>query len=308
MNIREQYAEVKSRGGIINLSSRLKLAFTGTDRVRYLNGQVTSRIAGDSRVIPACVTTAKGKLCADVFVSVWDDLVVVDADSAVASTLPARMGKYIVADDVSIATVTDKALIHCAGVTPVQISDLGHAKLATRFGIPGCDLELFETSALPSLWERLAERFAVISEELAECLRIEAGIPRWGFELDENTLPAEALLDRTHVDFHKGCYIGQEVMSRVKSVGHVNRTLRGFITQDRGNIAAKSRIFSRDKMDREIGRITSVAKSPASERPIALGYLQRGAPEHGLVAVSIEAPHEPVMIEAAQLPFTLETA
>ena len=308
MNIHAQYATVKSRGGVIDLSSRVKLAFSGADRLRYLNGQVTARLVGNTGVIPACVTTAKGKLCADVFVSIWDEFILVDADSAVSTTLPERMEKYIVADDVAVAQVSQKALIHCIGVKPDQISDLAPAMPATRFGIPGCDLKLIELSAFPAVWERLSERFAVISDELAECLRIEAGIPRWGFELDENTLPAEAGLDRTHVDFHKGCYIGQEVISRVKSVGHVNRTLRGFITQERETFAAKSRIFSRDEMDKEIGRITSVANSPALDRPIALGYLRRGAPECGLIAVPIEAPHEPVRIETVNLPFTPESA
>ena len=65
-------------------------------------------------------------------------------------------------------------------------------------------------------------------EDIAETLRIEAGVPRWGAELNEDTLPPEAGLDRAAIDYHKGCYIGQEVISRIKSVGHVNRSLTGF--------------------------------------------------------------------------------
>jgi folate-binding protein YgfZ len=308
VNLQNQYAAVKSRGGVINLSHRVKLAFTGADRIRYLNGQITARLTGKPGIIPACVTSAKGKLCADIFVSTWEQLVVVDADPAVAATLPARMEKYIVADDVEMTEAPEKALLHCVGITPAQIADLAPALPSTRFGIPGCDLALVDTHELPALWEALTSRFAIVTDELAECLRVEAGIPRWGFELDDNTLPAEAGLDRTHIDFHKGCYIGQEVISRVKSVGHVNRSLRGFVTQNRETIDAKSRIFSVDYLDKEIGFITSVANSQALNRPIALGYLRRGMPESGLMAVSPEAPDAPVRLELSNLPFTHERA
>ena len=308
MNLDAQYADFKSRGGVIDLTNRVKLAFTGADRVRYLNGQITARLTGKAGVIPSCVTTAKGKLCADIFVSTWDDFILLDADPAVAATLPARMEKYIVADDVAVTEVPEKGLIHCVGIEPAEIADLAPALPANRFGIAGSDIKLLEPEVLPGVWEKLAGRFAVISEELAECLRIEAGIPRWGFDLDENTLPAEAGLDRTHVDFHKGCYIGQEVISRIKSVGHVNRTLRGFTTQERETLAAKSRIFAADEMDKEIGVITSIANSPRLHRPIALGYLRRGAPEFGLMATSIETPDAPVRVETVNLPFASERA
>ncbi len=303
MSLHTDYEAVKRNGGIIDLSHRVKLAFTGADRVRYLNGQITARLDGRNGVLPTCVTTAKGKLCADVFVSTWQDYILLDADAAVADSLPARMEKYIVADDVALADFSAKTLLHCIGIAPAQIAEITQAMPSTRFGISGCDIQPFDHEAQPAIWEKLTARFAVVSEELAEVLRIEAGIPRWGFELNENTLPAEAGLDRTHVDFKKGCYIGQEVISRIKSVGHVNRALLGFLTPNRELLSPGSRISSMEDPAKNLGIITSAADSPALNRPIALGYLHRSAPNFGLMASAPDAPDAPVPIEITTLPF-----
>src|SRR3954465_5639955 len=83
-----------------------------------------------------------------------------------------------------------------------------------------------------------------LSESLLETIRIEHGVARWGFELNEETLPPEAGLERTHIDYHKGCYIGQEVISRLKSIGHVNRQLSGFISNNDTPLAPGARIFN----------------------------------------------------------------
>jgi folate-binding protein YgfZ len=126
-------------------------------------------------------------------------------------------------------------------------------------------------------------------------------VPRWGFELDENTFPSEAGLDRTHVDYHKGCYIGQEVISRLRSVGHANRELRGFVAD--GPIPPGARLFTAGEAARDLGKITSTTHSFALDRPVALGYLRRGAPETGLLAAGAEAPDAPVPVTLHPLPF-----
>ena len=138
---------------------------------------------------------------------------------------------------------------------------------------------------------------------LLELIRIEHGVPRWSRELDETTLPPEAGLDRTHIDFHKGCYIGQEVISRLKSVGHVNRELRGFVSTDGVPLTAGARIFSAAEPARDLGRVTSAAFSFALDRPIALGYLRRDAAGGEFLAAAPEAPDAPVRIAVHPLPF-----
>ena len=304
MSLADDYAAVRKGGGVIDLASRVKLWFTGNDRVRYLNGQVTAKLTGANGVQHACVTTAKGKLCADVFIGTWPAGIVVDADAAVASTLFPRLGKYVVADDVEIEDVTaSTALIHCVGVAVEQMNDEPSWTFApvNRLGIPGIDLVPQLREGLAPIWEKLTERFPVVSEELAEVFRIESGIPRWGWELDENTLPAEAGLDRTHVDFHKGCYIGQEVISRIKSVGHVNRSLRGFVSPNGEPIPRGARIAAAEAPGESLGTITSATFSVGLNRPVAMGYLKRNAVEAGLCAFGGDGSMVPVSLHA--LPF-----
>ena len=144
----------------------------------------------------------------------------------------------------------------------------------------------------------------VLSDALLDLIRIEHGVPHWGRELDENTLPHEAGLDRTHIDFHKGCYIGQEVISRLRSVGHVNRELRGFVSAVGIPLAAGARIFSSADPARDLGRLTSAAFSFALDRHIALGYLRRDAVGVEFLAATPEASDAPVRITVHPLPFT----
>jgi folate-binding protein YgfZ len=144
---------------------------------------------------------------------------------------------------------------------------------------------------------------ARLSPELLELLRIEAGIPRWGRELTAETLPPEAGLDRTHIDYHKGCYIGQEVISRVKSVGHVNRHLRGFTSPEGKPLPPGGRLFSAAEPARPCGQLTSTAWSFALAMPIGLGYLKRGSPE-ALVVRPAHGDEPALEVTICELPFT----
>ncbi|MEO6785397.1 MAG: glycine cleavage T C-terminal barrel domain-containing protein [Chthoniobacteraceae bacterium] len=298
----------RERGGVVDLASRVKLLFKGSDRIRFLNGQLTANIAAAKcpSVIPACVTTAKGRLCADVLVSIGPSGVLVDADPAVAATLPARMERYIIADDVTMEDATESiAIVHFAGVKMDDVPEGIRAALvpSNRFGVAGHDYFSPFRKDLPSVWEKITAGVTVLSDALLELIRIEHGVPRWGRELDENTLPHEAGLDRTHIDFHKGCYIGQEVISRLRSVGHVNRELRGFVSADGTPLAVGARIFSAQDPARDLGRLTSAAFSFALDRHIALGYLRRDAAGGEFLATAPEAPDAPARIAVHPLPF-----
>ncbi len=308
----EEYRAFRERGGVVDLASRVKLLFKGGDRIRYLNGQMTANIAAAKcpSVVPACVTTAKGRLCADVFVSIGQSGVLVDADPAVADVLPARLERYIIADDVTMEDVTESiAIVHFLGVKMDALQDAVPEEIrgvlvpVNRFGIPGFDYFPPFRKDLPPVWEKITARLPVLSDALLELIRIEHGVPRWGRELDETTLPPEAGLDRTHIDFHKGCYIGQEVISRLKSVGHVNRELRGFVSMDSTPLVAGAHIFFAADPARVLGRFTSAAFSFALDRPIALGYLRRDAAGGEFLTAAPEAADAPVRIAAHPLPF-----
>jgi folate-binding protein YgfZ len=298
----ERYRQFKERGGVANLSSRLKLRFTGADRVRFLNGQVTANVTRlvPGQAIPACITTAKGKLCAAAVLHATTDALLLDADTSLRESLTPRLERYLVADDVAVEDVTDDLrLIHLLGcVAPA--ADLADAAVcvdrAHRFGRDGWDL-LLRPEAFEKVWPMLPERVAELDAELQEVVRIEAGVPRWGLELTENTLPPEAGLDRTHIDYHKGCYIGQEVISRLKSVGHVNRELFGFISTG-GPLTPGARLFAPGDDEHPIGTLTSAAFSFALEKPIALGYLKRGAGFPELIARAADATETVVATHA----------
>lgn len=281
MNRAELYSRIKARGGIADLSARAKFRLTGADRVRYLNGQVSGdvRKLAPSASLYACVMTAKGKMCADVFISGADDFLHVDAEPSLRESLAARLERYIIADDVTLEDVTDEtALIFQALPPGAPAPAVGESEVPVvhshRFGLEGVDL-IFPRTDFEKRWRELAERSDVIDDAMLETLRIEAGVPRWGFELSEDTIPVEAGLDRTAIDYHKGCYIGQEVVSRLKSVGHVNRQLCGFVSPDGTPLQAGMRLFAPEHPDKPAGWLTSAAHSFALEKPVALGYVKR---------------------------------
>jgi folate-binding protein YgfZ len=300
------YRDFQVRGGVVDLSRRVKLAFTGADRVRYLQGQVTSNVQklASGQTQPACVTTSKGKLCAEVMITAGIDVLSVDADETLRETLPARLGRYIIADDVTLEEFPAVTrLFHFLGEKPqwVGVAEFGGPPPllpSRRLGLPGWDWWTDDATAA-MLWPEIERRVVVLDQSLAELLRIEAGIPRWGRELDENTLPPEAGLDRTHIDYHKGCYIGQEVISRLKSVGHVNRQLTGFASVNGAPLTSGAQLFAPG--DRPVGVLTSTAESFALEKPIALGYLKRGSPTGELLARSADATDAVVIVR--ELPF-----
>ena len=112
----------------------------------------------------------------------------------------------------------------------------------------------------------------------------------------------EAGLDQTHIDYHKGCYIGQEVISRLKSVGHVNRSLTGFVSETGAALAAGLKVIH-EPSGAQVGTLTSAAYSFALEKPIALGYLKRGSSTDGLIARSGESNAAEIRVPVRTLPF-----
>jgi tRNA-modifying protein YgfZ len=305
------YQALRERGGVADISQRVKLFLSGQDRVRYLNGQVTSNVPqlAPGQTQPACVTTAKGKLCAEVVITALPHALVIDAEASLHETLPARLERYIVADDVELQDGTDEwRLLHFLpgrdepidSAPAAAFGDLPRQK-SRRFGRDGIDIFLRAEEAEKHFPPFAGDR-VVLDESLAETLRIEAGIPRWGYELGADTLPPEAGLDRTHIDYHKGCYIGQEVISRLKSVGHVNRQLTGFVSEDGALLAPGMAIFTGDSAH-QVGSLTSAAYSFALEKPIALGYLKRGSSSAHLFARPADSTGPVVRVLVRTLPF-----
>jgi folate-binding protein YgfZ len=310
----ENYREFARHGGIVDLKSRLVLRFTGADRTRYLNGQVTANVQSLAidRTIPTCVTTVKGKLCGEGFVTNFGDALWFDADPSLRESLPGRFERYIISDDVLLEDLSDSMhLVHLLPGERVPFESLSATGFgairsipSTRFGRRGFDF-LFTNEQAERELPKLGSDCVTLSAEDVELLRIERGIPCWGMELDENTLPPEAGLDRTHIDYYKGCYVGQEVISRIKSIGHVNRRLVGFASDTGVPLSCGSQIIPAANPSGEAcGTLTSAAWSFALEKPVALGYLRRSAPPGDYIARPAAQGAEPVPVTVCELPFT----
>jgi tRNA-modifying protein YgfZ len=263
---------------LLDLSDRAKFKVTGKDRVRFLNGQLTNDIGKlhSGSAIYACALTAKGKLCADLFVTATEESHYLDAESPLRESLAARLEKYIIADDVALEDVTDEfGLFHLMeSKFPVSSESSEIFQIESdRFGSSGVDL-WFPAGQTALMRQRLKDE--PIGAEALENLRIEQGIARWGSELSENVIPNEAMLDQRAISYTKGCYLGQEVISRIKSLGHVNRHLRGLLPVGDIVLEAGDKLFGAGDLSRIVGSITSVGRSRSLGRMIALGYLRRG--------------------------------
>lgn len=283
-----------------DFSRRVKLQITGADASRFLNGQITNdlRKATAASAIQASILNAKGKLSAHVFVSMESNgAFLLDADSELREELPARLERYIIADDVQVADVTDQfSILHFLGETPA-VATSSRTVASERFGYAGWDI----WSARVSESERrepFAERFVFCDDDCAETFRIERGIPRWGRELTNEIIPVEAHLEANSIDYEKGCYIGQEVISRMKMSGQTNKRLCGLVSLSGAPLAADVRLTSETDPGKNAGWITSGTKSNRLGREIALGYVKRGSNETGTRLLAGEVP-----VQVTPLPF-----
>src|ERR1700730_1057163 len=294
-------AQISDRA-FFDLSTRLKLRVSGADRVRFLNGQITNDIrkATDSSAVEACVLNAKGKMEAHLFVHAEGQFFLIDADSALQPPLQTRLERFIIADDVEIDDVTVRlSILHVTGVDPPHVSISGRVIFANRFGTSGQDIWC-EASQRDQVVNELAKHFRYCGEEVGERFRIEQGIPRWGRELTSEIIPVEANLEQRCIDYEKGCYIGQETISRMKMSGQRNKQLCGLISSTGSALTPEMRLIAGPER-RDVGWITSVTRR--GDREIALGYIKRGFNSVGnkLDAVSDENAH--ISTQVVDLPF-----
>jgi folate-binding protein YgfZ len=261
----------------LDLSGRAKFRITGTDRLRFVNGQITNdlRKASETSAIEACILNAKGKTDAHIYVSASGDSFLVDAAADLRETLKVRLDRYVIADDVEIEDVTDRfSLFHALSQ---QRPNVEHGRIVSvrRFAEPGWDTWGDATQYRVSL-EDLSSRWALCDSDAAEVMRIEQGIPSWGHELTNEIIPIEANLEQRAIDYQKGCYIGQEVISRIKMSGQTNKRLCGLISLDDLPPQPGMKLAAPSAPEKEAGWITSATRSKRLGKEIALGYVKRG--------------------------------
>jgi folate-binding protein YgfZ len=284
----------------VDLSARVKLRVTGADTFRFLNGQITNdlRKASESGAIQASILNAKGKLSAHVFVSKGGEGFLLDAEPDLREELPARLERYIIADDVQIEDVTEKFLIfHVIGESQPTVTDSMRTLAANRFGFAGWDIWSPNDDA-PQIREQLTSDFAFCDDACAELIRIEQGIPRWGRELTNEIIPVEANLEQSSIDYAKGCYIGQEVVSRMKMSGQRNKSLCGLVSLSGTALQVDAHLTTESDPGKDVGWITSATKSARLGKEIALGFVKRG---YNSAGTKLQAGG--VAVQVVDLPF-----
>jgi folate-binding protein YgfZ len=317
--------------GVCDLSFRSRLCLTGADRVRFLHGQVTNDVKR-LRVGEGCyaaLVTAKGKLQSDLYIYCLAEELLLDFEPGLAKTVTERLEKYLVADDVQVVDVAAlygllslqgpaaEAAVRALGLftelpaKPLSFTQFTEAALGElylvhqpRLGSNGFDLFVPNTALATVAIKAVAAAKSVGGRlcgwQAFEMARLEAGIPRFGADMDETHLPPECGLEARAMSYTKGCYIGQEVLNRIHTMGHVNRELRGLrLAAELTQLPAKgTRLFHGGK---EVGYVTSALASPALHANIALGYVRKEANPVGTELQLGEPEGSPVRV--VELPF-----
>lgn len=307
------------------MSGRGRILVSGSEAVTFLNGLITNDMKGLARNswMTAAFANVQGRLLAVVRVLHRDDGFLLDTEDVTREKVLSMLDRFTLAGDFRVTDMsTETAMLTVQGrnaaetMTTIFGKDAGalprQQLLKTLFGQSeaiimrathtaedGFDIFL-DANATPQLCDSLNATGAVpVDQTVAETLRIEAGIPLYGVDMDETTIVTETNLDDA-VSFTKGCYLGQEIVVRIKHRGHVAKKLTGIVLDTDQRIESTAKIRSAD--DKEIGRITSSTFSPGLNKPITLGYVKYDylAPGTEVMVVSGEDKLTGLVIE---LPF-----
>jgi folate-binding protein YgfZ len=255
----------------VDLSARNQLRVTGPDRVSFVQGMVTN----DVEAVPvggstyAALLTAKGAMVGDARILKREDELIIDTGPGRGATVLAFLQKYLISEEAEVVEADDVVVVGLvgpeAGAWAAKIdSPLG------RFGsfLGGVDV-LVPRAALASVEAALAA-VPVIDAETLEVLRVERGVPSFGVDMFETTIPLEANLEHA-INYQKGCYIGQEVIARATYRGQMNKKLVGL---ELGALAPapKTELHLAGK---KVGWVTSVVDSPKRQQHVGLAYVHR---------------------------------
>jgi folate-binding protein YgfZ len=298
-----EYERLRESVGLVDRSYRGKLRFTGGEASDYLQGQVTNDVESlaPGTGCYAALLTPKGQIVADMRILRGPDFIWLDCEPRSIPALTRNAQMYSIGRDVQTADVSEsRAILSLIGpdaraVLDAAPGDEEHAGVEGEHGMyvatdVGVDVvcPADEADAV-----RAALGVEEASEEAAECVRIESGRPRLGFEIAGGVIPQEAGLNDRAVSFSKGCYVGQETVARLFYRGKPNRHLRGLRLIEPATLGDEVTAG-----DRVVGRIGSATVSPA-HGPIALAILRREVGPGDQVKVGASGADA----EVADLPF-----
>ncbi len=320
-----EYTTLRQGAGVMDLSVLGKLRIIGDDRITYLQGQLSQDVvplqtAGMGAY--SCLLKPNGQMLSDMVLFATEDAVLVLTPPHTAQTVRERLEQFVIMEDVEIENVTQQlAVLHVAGKqangalasinlqtqlelwhgqTVLWQGQPLHAVRTDRSGELGYDL-IVPVEMAKGLWRYLLEAgVQPVGYEAWNIRRVEAGMPLFGIDMDETTIPLEAGLGERAISFTKGCYTGQEVIHRIYSRGHTNRSLVGLRLNEDMLPCYRAPISTSDRED--AGWVTSVVRSLALGVPIALGYLRNEYTAPGTL-VTIKQEPSPVPAEVTALPF-----
>jgi len=310
-DVTQEYAAVREGGaGLIDLSPRGRLLVSGSEAVQFLNGLITNDMntLEIGQWMPAAFPNVQGRLVASVRVIRLKDegtgkdacpTFLIDTEATTHERVLKTIERFTLAGDFRVNDITSEtSMLSVQGQKAARIVDsvLGEAAAASAANAVrqiswqkdaetaevtvvhashtsenGFDL-IVRNDHANSLWNALQEAGSrPVGYDALEILRIEAGVPRYGVDMDNTSVVTETNLDDA-VSYTKGCYIGQEIIARIKYRGHVAKKLSGVVFDVSAAIGAGALINSMD--GKEIGRVTSVTYSPKLNRTVALAYLK----------------------------------
>ena len=298
-NVAAEFRALLGGSGVYDLRGRTKVILTGGDRMRWLNGMTTNNVR-DLAVghgVYAFLLNPQGHIQADLYAFHRGEYILVDFDGGLREKVLAIFDHYIIADDVEVEDISPRLVaIGLSGARSVEVlervgvvvPDLEPLQLADSVwnGIGITLLRSGEESApswqvwlaaenFDKLWDALVTSGATPSgSDALELFRIAKGIPRYVVDIRERDLPQETRQDRA-LHFAKGCYVGQEIVERIRSRGAVHRVFSGFLVD--GPLPAVGAKIQADAKD--VGEITSAVALPLESGPrsVALGYIRREA-------------------------------
>jgi len=332
----DSYQAARRHAALIDRTDRGRIVVSGADRGTYLQGLLTNDIQA-LRAGQGCYSaylTPQGRMIADMYVYELGDVLLLTTIDEVKDAVLFKLDQFVFTEDVQLGDVTASfaqfAIVgpQAAHVVASVIGSLSESALAempehgnarvdwrgtaaiitrtTDAGEAGYDVYV-ETAQAEALKAAVADAGVLpLDAALAEAIRIEAGVPAFHRDMDEETIPLEAGIEARAISFTKGCYVGQEVIVRVLHRGHgrVARKLVGLrIDGDRVPAAGATIQAGSDDAGREVGRVTSSTWSPALNQPIALGYVHRDFVEPG-TALTVDS----AAAKVATLPFVQPAA
>ncbi|HZR32857.1 MAG TPA: folate-binding protein [Terriglobales bacterium] len=293
-----EFAALLSGAGVCDLCWRAKLAIRGRDRVRWFNGMVSNNVRdlAAGRGVYSFVLNPQGRILGDFYAWNHGEEFLVDTDLAQLPNLLALWRKFIIMDKVELVEVADQfaaigvqgpkaaEVLRAAGIQVPELQPLEMVESSWQQGSltlvradePKVRYEVWLTPEhAAAAWDALVKAGATpVGAEAIELARIAAGIPKYGQDIRERDLPQETQQERA-LNFTKGCYIGQEIVERIRSRGNVHRMFTGLKIE--GPLPAPGAKLQADGKD--VGEVTSVGVLPLAggQLPVALGYVRREA-------------------------------